>query len=247
MEQEGEEEVEEEGKKKPKQTKNDDNHDPLFSGIVSLDQEWINMNQVGEWVDFCNKNHQGICHTITDPWGTFPLPERLIMIDVSRRCLVFGNHKDQYIALSYMWGNSSTPPFQTLLANFDTLCQDNAFNLPANHSRLPKVIRDCMVLTELLGCRYLWVDRFCIVQDDLKYKAEQLKSMASIYVNSYVTIMAADGEDDSYGLPGIPATKTPRETPFRVFDFGPGRQAVTRFALQQHNKRYHTRGWTFQE
>lgn len=64
-------------KEKPEQTEDDDNHDPMLFGIGSLDQEWINMSQVGEWTDFCNENHQGTCHTVTDPWGTFPFPERL--------------------------------------------------------------------------------------------------------------------------------------------------------------------------
>jgi hypothetical protein len=44
----------------------------------------------------------------------------------------------------------------------------------------------------------LWVDSLCIVQDDVESKHAQLNDMASIYANSYVTIIAAKDWDANH-------------------------------------------------
>jgi hypothetical protein len=203
------------------------------------------MKQIGTWVDFCNKNHAGTCHSVTKPWWNFAALEHLILMDVTRCCLVRGKPADEYMALSYVWGTAEKP-FQTLLENFNELCQDDAFNLPSNFARIPKTIHDSMAVTLLLGCKYLWVDRFCIVQDDQQHKSKQLKSMASIYANSYLTIIAADG-DGGHGIHGIHVNKNARTMPYRYFDFAPDRQAMTRNPILYHDRRYYNRGWCFQE
>lgn len=70
--------------------------------------------------------------------------------------------------------------------------------------------------------------------------------MASIYANSYLTIIAADGDDD-YGIHGIHLSQNPRTMPYRYFDFAPNRHAMTKDPIQYNNSRYHHRGWCFQE
>ena len=62
----------------------------------------------------------------------------------------------------------------------------------------PKVIKDAFLVTKKLGYRYLWVDRYCIVQDDAQEKHQQIKNMGSIYENARVTIVAAAGSDPTY-------------------------------------------------
>jgi hypothetical protein len=223
---------------------------PQGVSIDSLDQSWIDMERVRKWVKFCDESHHGICHTITDPWRIIEQPKELLFIDVTRNCLVHGRGLDQYITLSYVWGSlvnfwgHPTAPFQTLTENFEALCREGAFNGRANP--LPKTIQDSIILTKLLGCKYLWIDRFCIIQNDTKHKASQLQSMASIYANAYLTIVAGDGKNGHFGLREIRETKTPRTSPYLFFDFGPDCQTVTQEAPCTKST-YDTRGWTFQE
>ncbi|KAF2502905.1 hypothetical protein BU16DRAFT_22981 [Lophium mytilinum] len=219
-------------------------HSVVGVAFDCLDRDWIDVKRVKEWAKFCDESHSGVCHSITDPWWTFQRPEQLYLIGVTRRCLVRGQEMDQYVALSYVWGDLLAP-FQTDMYNFNALCQDGAFDIPANKCRLPKTIQDSMVLAGLLG-KKLWVDRFCIVQDDLKHKPKMLKSMASVYANAYLTIVARDGSDDEFGLRGI-ATNTPRKSPFRFFDFGPDCQLITTVDPVNQTYKYDTRAWTFQE
>jgi hypothetical protein len=70
-----------------------------------------------------------------------------------------------------------------------------------------------------MGLRYLWVDRLCIVQDEPTHLREQLQQMASIYANSYFTIIAADGYDANYGLPGVDSDSSPRSYEEISFEF----------------------------
>ncbi|KAI8935091.1 hypothetical protein NX059_007686 [Plenodomus lindquistii] len=135
------------------------------------------------------------------------------------------------------------------MSNFDQLCEVNAFNLPENWARIPKTIRDSMVLTEALGVQYLWIDRFCIKQDDPVNKSRHIAAMASIYANAYVTVAAVDGPDGDFGLPGL-TERAMGAQPFPSYDFG----SSCRMISEEHQERkvskkvaYHGRGWTFQE
>jgi hypothetical protein len=59
-----------------------------------------------------------------------------------------------------------------------------------------------MRFTKLMGVRYLWIDCYCIVQDDDQEKHNQLWAMGSIYYNAHFTIIAAEG-DITHGLRGF--------------------------------------------
>ncbi|USP81412.1 hypothetical protein yc1106_08686 [Curvularia clavata] len=209
----------------------------------------INVAGIKRWIDQCDQNHGGRCHTFTDPIFKIPEATGLIFIDVEKLCLVRQSkdgQKYRYAALSYVWG-TTTDPFQTTMSNFDELSKPNAFKLPENIWRLPKTIKDSFLLTRTLGIQYLWVDRFCIIQDDEVSKPHQLASMTSIYTNSYVTIAATEGEDSSYGLCGI-GKKRPRTPPFDIFNFTPSCRMISYSPRKSTSRQvYHTRGWTFQE
>lgn len=66
-----------------------------------------------------------------------------------------------YVALSYPWGNAKqgqlTRDLETEAEKDDGLCYVGP---------LPRTIDDAIEVTKMLGIRYLWVDRLCIVQDD---------------------------------------------------------------------------------
>ncbi|KAH7082267.1 heterokaryon incompatibility protein-domain-containing protein, partial [Paraphoma chrysanthemicola] len=108
---------------------------------------------------------------------------------------------------------------------------------------------DAVAVTRSLGYRYLWVDKYCIDQHNEKEKAYQLEMMDQIYEKADLTIVAAAGCDDTYGLPGAGRRSMRPRT----------RQSVAR--LQKHafiscdrltiktlwSTQWFNRGWTFQE
>ena len=109
---------------------------------------------------------------------------------------------------------------------------------------LPATIKDAIILTEELEIQFLWVDRRCIIQDDDDSIQQNITSMASIYINSYFTIVVAEGTDAENGLRGIEGTSGPRSyDPYYQFE------DLTFCTSEEEEKRstWHTRAWTFQE
>jgi hypothetical protein len=62
------------------------------------------------------------------------------------------------------------------------------------------LFQDAILVTQALGCRYLWIDSLCIIQNDKKDWIEHSKSMADIYSNGYFNIAATAAKDSSASL-----------------------------------------------
>lgn len=60
-----------------------------------------------------------------------------------------------------------------------------------------------MKLAAELGFDYLWIDALCIIQDSSEDQAFQIQNMTNIYASSFLTIIAASGNDCNSGLPGL--------------------------------------------
>jgi hypothetical protein len=54
-------------------------------------------------------------------------------------------------------------------------------------------------VTEKLGLRFLWMDAFCILQDDKDFLVKSVK-MGKIYAQSLINIAAGHGTDGAAGL-----------------------------------------------
>lgn len=105
-----------------------------------------------------------------------------------------------------------------------------------------------MRLSQLIGVRFLWVDRLCIIQNDHLRKAEQIDAMGGIYFHSYLTLAVADSDDSRSGLRGIKGVTQPRHLPQIVYTFNASPHSVTAFRLFKRPPTvYNDRGWTFQE
>jgi hypothetical protein len=219
--------------------------DPSVKQALLVDPLWIDIETVRLWVSHCDAHHQGLCRGLPD-WKRIESPSSLILIDVRQNCLVFVSEPTKYVALSYVWGRL-TNTLETTIANVKALSQKGALSSSPWSQRLPGTIQDAIRLTSLLEVQYLWVDRLCIVQDDPVNKAEQLKSMASIYANSYVTAIAADGGDAEYGLRGIGRGSRPRHYEQIIFDFSSGCRMVQAAQKWVSDTTWDRRGWTFQE
>jgi Heterokaryon incompatibility protein (HET) len=64
---------------------------------------------------------------------------------------------------------------------------------------LPKTFQDAIIFARSLGIDFIWIDSFCIVQDDEIDWARESAEMSSIYQNSFITIAATKSEDHDGG------------------------------------------------
>ncbi|KAI1271993.1 heterokaryon incompatibility protein-domain-containing protein [Xylaria sp. FL0933] len=223
--------------------------------LVDIDQNWIDLNRVRAWARSCDTEHAGTCHSL-DEWASIPPPSLapLFLVDVISKCLVEVPvdriAKIRYVALSYVWGQLRDV-LETTRANEQDLRKEHALESPSYVARLPDTVRDAIELVSRLGLPYLWVDRLCIVQDDLDRKLPQLEQMGAIYANAYMTLVAADGDDANHGLRGsCPGVASPRVLGSPRLSFTPtGKPLVVEpeFAPRTGPGEWHRRGWTFQE
>ena len=154
------------------------------------------------------------------------------LINCATDNIVRGSLADQFLALSYTWG-----PQSRLLGRNHANC----FSL----QHAPLVVRDAATTVLRLGRKYLWVDRYCIDQQDETEKKMMIDNMDLIYESADATIVALYGDHDESGLPGV---SIPRATQ-PVFDMGTGRLTPSFPAIMSliGFSKWNTRGWTYQE
>ncbi len=211
---------------------------------VLMDQHWVDMKRVSEWIKCCDTTH-GKCYRRISHSGE-PLPsKRMYLIDLSQNCLVEADGGERYVALSYVWG-AEQQPFRTSRANL-TLLQSKG-GLASIKEKLPGTVQRAMHFTSMLGLEFLWVDILCIVVDDPIHTTTQIDDMAAIYSNSYLTVCAADGTDSSSGLRGIPKCSQLRDVKQNVLTFNNGTMTSSWVMhVWSETSVYHKRAWTFQE
>jgi hypothetical protein len=160
-----------------------------------------------------------------------PEPIPLSLIDCDTRKIHFADSSHPYCALSYVWGGIPA----------GRLGPDG--ELPLD---LARTIDDAIEVTKTLGYQYLWVDQFCVEQEDTALKTLQISNMATVYSEADLTLVAASGPNANYGLPGT--ALRPREfVPPLLLDgctiiYHPG--DIT-YAISESI--WNTRGWTYQE
>ncbi|KAM7202237.1 Heterokaryon incompatibility protein (HET) domain containing protein [Rhypophila sp. PSN 637] len=200
----------------------------------------VKVDKIKEWLKQCDNMHGYHCHRSPGDHTGGPS----LLIDVKRKCLVRAERHHDYLALSYVWGEASCVSLSS--DTKDRLSIEGSLE----REKPPKTISQAMELAALLGQTYLWVDRLCIVQDDGPTKKTQIASMANIYANSYLTIVAAESDDVSKPLcprgfgktwsdsdhDSPPSPTSPRSCVMHDLSF----DLVTSSA-------WSTRGWTFQE
>ncbi|KAI5856157.1 HET-domain-containing protein [Durotheca rogersii] len=147
--------------------------------------------QMQGWVNSCLQDHS-VCKERRSKY----LPTRLL--DVSRETdTIFlfesaGRDEGPYMALSHCWGG--TAPLVTTDNSLERFKQGIAID------RFPKTFRDAIAVTRELGCRYLWIDSLCIIQDNPDDWRHEAARMKDVYGNAYVTIAAAASASSHGGL-----------------------------------------------
>ncbi|KAL9113668.1 MAG: hypothetical protein Q9227_002113 [Pyrenula ochraceoflavens] len=148
----------------------------------------VTLKRAANWVEHCVERHEN-CAANT----SVRLPLRVLDLGCpspSRvRLLEPNGAKGSYAALSYCWGRKGqlTTTTKTIVERL------NGIHLV----ELPKTFQDAVLVTRLLGIRYLWIDALCICQDDREDWARESSKMGSYYSEAYVTI-AADAAEHSW-------------------------------------------------
>ncbi|KAH8651901.1 heterokaryon incompatibility protein-domain-containing protein [Tricladium varicosporioides] len=194
----------------------------------------IDYEQVDSWISNC-KGHHTQCSRNVNPTHVL---EYLNLIDCIDYQIVKREPTEQYLALSYVWGT----PVNTEPQSQDPI--NSAINFSFNNA--PLTIRDAITATRNLRRRYLWVDRYCINQEQPYEKYVMLQNMDQIYENAEATLVALYGDNDTSGLPGV--SQVPRSCQRRFpLHSGDLISSCPPISNAIANSTWVTRGWTYQE
>ncbi|KAN0103418.1 Heterokaryon incompatibility protein (HET) domain containing protein [Hyaloscypha variabilis] len=186
----------------------------------------LDYSTVMQWLAYCRVNHTQSCGSRrSQSLG-------LKLIDCVSLSVIDAPQSACYAALSYVWGR-----------NGEVKCIEGAQLL---WESLPRVISDAITATKELGLQFLWVDKICIDQNDPETKHEQISQMDDIYRSAEFTIVAAAGNDQSTGLPGVGEKLRRTQPTARIGNL----QIISSMAHPHHSIRssiWWTRGWTYQE
>jgi len=195
------------------------------------------------WLRCCDESHGATCESS----GLIAPSVTMYLVDTTQSCIVHAPRGVRYIALSYVWGGVDVT--KTTKDNIFLMMKPGIFDNNSDDFHIPKTISDAIQLVSLLGERYLWVDSLCIIQDQQHTKQSALESMASIYANAYLTIVAAAGSDANYGLCGMELITKSRQASCETIKLRHGmRLLVTPSnAWSPEDSPWNLRAWTFQE
>ncbi|KAH7882605.1 heterokaryon incompatibility protein-domain-containing protein [Phlebopus sp. FC_14] len=200
-----------------------------------------------KWLQECIEGHEGC-----PKYEQRPLPTRVLDVTPTgdalphqvRLCVPNGKAA-AYTTLSYCWGGPQQ--FSTQKSTLET------YIVGIDMRQLPSTIRDAITVTRGLGLRYLWVDAFCIIQDDDLDKQREIARMGEIYQHSYCTIIAECAARASDGFLHK-RTEPPGCSQYRLPYIVPDGRVGTMLLRSQETYHYdplaeplNARGWTLQE
>lgn len=197
----------------------------------------IDWDILRHWLRSCSSHHQ-LCPRIGTK-KTSGLSLRVIDC-TTRKLVTLPSFGDKYATLSYVWGGSGGPDDD---GGGDDNNDNDGDTLP---EALPPLITDSLEAVRHLGLRYLWIDRYCIHQNNHQEKHTLIQNMGYIYANSYVTLIASSSDNPSQGLPGVSIKH--RDHPQ---DICCGKYTWTSLgkgvSVEVKTSIWNSRGWTYQE
>ena len=210
-----------------------------FRGWVVNDR--VDIDYLRSMLHFCRGYHtEGCCSTQSkNDAGILKDLPMLKVVDCFSGNVVPYNGKTGYATLSYVCA-------QTYSDHIPLSALGKVTVKGAAKGSFPKVIDDAMEVTRALGLKYLWIDKYCINQDDADERSRQIMRMNLIYSASEFTIVAAGTDEPWYGLPGV--SQTPRlSQPSARVSSGLLVSTLPRPGVELLQSRWATRGWTLQE
>jgi hypothetical protein len=191
----------------------------------------IDCNVLRGYIRLCSSEHTVKCVSDTAE------PVRgLKVIDAYSRAVVQRPHGHDYVALSYVWG-------QTSVSVPENSQQSSA---PDATTVFPALIEDAICVVKNLRLRYLWVDRYCIDQSSSEELAYMIPQMDKVYEQAIVTIAAASSESADEGLPGV-NNITRMAQPAAVVGDQVYISTLPDLLNALESCKWTTRGWTYQE
>lgn len=142
-----------------------------------------------EWNDQCEQNHA--CYE-----NSGHVPRRLIDVghtgpgETVKLVEMLPEGQKKYVALSYSLGDrfesgsSSEEQFEFGEISIEPL---------------PKMFRDAILVTRILGAQYLWIDSLCLPGNRTEWERDS-EEVGSVYTNAYLTIAATGAGSVTDGL-----------------------------------------------
>jgi hypothetical protein len=193
------------------------------NGIRHLPFGHDEYESISQWLRTCLTDHSKEC-----PQTPVRNTLTVYCIDCHDERVVPIPHAAKYVALSYVWGDTTAPDDDETLSD------------------APPIIKDAMIATLRLRFRYLWVDRYCINQHDSAQKHQQIANMGNIYAGATLTFIAAGDTDHAAGLPGVSSCRCDSGVDLQL-----GPYSFLRFfgnpEAEIGGSKWATRGWTYQE
>ncbi|KAF2804856.1 HET-domain-containing protein [Mytilinidion resinicola] len=202
---------------------------PRILGRV-LKPDFIDTSILRGWMNFCITRHISTCKILEET----SIPS-LRVIDCFSRKVVEAPVDCRYVAMSYVWGQRGK--------NADWNLSSTSNALP---EELPAVIEDAIFVVKHLGLRFLWIDRYCIIQDNKEDVIRHMGVMDLIYNHAFVTIVAAAGSDPFYGLPGV-GSRARSPQPSAVIGTQTLVSTLPDPQEQVKSSTWMTRAWVYQE
>jgi hypothetical protein len=215
----------------------------------------VYINFLNDCLRTCNKTHAHVCvpASISD---CEPDGRPAYLIDVAQNCIVEVKHLLEhppdaqplrYLALSYVWPKKKRGlPLCLKRTNLTRFKTSGFFKNRNILKQIPAVVQHAIGVTIRLHERYLWIDRFCIVQDDPNIQL-QISRMNDIYGEAYLTIIAASSR------PSYEARFEASEWPmFEVsnedqLDSDCHKSRIVELQAALATSEWSGRGWTYQE
>ncbi|ERF70265.1 hypothetical protein EPUS_09424 [Endocarpon pusillum Z07020] len=195
------------------------------------------------WTSTCETYHGPRCKVA----NTTNLPSQFRLVDTYRHCVIEPPRflPPRFVALSYTWSSlSDSPDIQLEQNNLERLMQAGSLE----EENVPALISDAINLCREIGEQYIWIDKFCIIQDDSISKHAQIQAMDQIYATAAFTIVIALQNPLTAELPGV--RDRPRRSSLwndtRMFS-DKCRAISGNFQRTITDSVWNTRGWTYQE
>lgn len=139
------------------------------AAVRIIQESLIDYDLIKRWIQSCQSGHGieklGPC----SPRPRKPI-QSLKVIDCLTQTIELSSETSPYVALSYVWGLPTAQNPNPRTGHTSNTIPD-----------LPRTVADAIQATLALGYQYLWVDRYCIDQNDDDDKALHIGQMDLIY------------------------------------------------------------------
>ncbi|CAI6272720.1 unnamed protein product [Periconia digitata] len=188
-----------------------------------IDRRSVDYDLIRRWIHNCSDLH----HTEQCIAAKMEIIPGFKLIHCSTRKIVPAPSNCVYVALSYVWGEQQSEKL-------------------AAHTKFPRVVKDSIKVCLALGYEYLWVDRYCIDQENRDEKHSQMTRMDQIYSAASLTIIASDSGDPQHGLPGVGKTPRAHQNYVKTGELTLVNMYVNNISYLK-NSNWGLRAWTYQE